>query len=343
MKQSLTILILLLLTNAHAQEYHESVFPDLNGTSLKNALKNKYRPSRTLSYRSAREKMYREIDRKSGKLTCIYTGFSISVSSNASTGEVFNKGINCEHSWPQSKGASGQARSDMHHLFPTRIDVNSARGSLPFAEIDDNKTDRWYRGSTNTSRKPTSDIDSYSEVDSGREFEPREDIKGDVARAAFYFKTMYSTADQSFFNKEVDDLCDWHLKDPVDKKEWERNIKIAKYQQGKKNPFVLDCSLARVYCDNETKDCYSNVVSVGEKEKQKVALKPNPTHDFINLEVDERGVASIKSTSGAELMVRFIEAGSNNIDVSSLPKGMYIISIKNDSGKIFHNKKFIKL
>jgi hypothetical protein len=53
----------------------------------------------------------------------------------------------------------------------------------------------WLRGTTRLTTIPTSNIDEYSE-DTNSQFEPREDHKGNLARAAFYFYTMH--ANESF-------------------------------------------------------------------------------------------------------------------------------------------------
>ena len=101
-----------------------------------------------------------------------------------------SSGINTEHTFPQSKGArNGNARSDMHHLFPARAGVNEARSNYPFGEIKDSRTDRWYYKAITKRSIPTVGIDEYSESIRGL-FEPREDHKGNVARAMFYFYTI---------------------------------------------------------------------------------------------------------------------------------------------------------
>jgi endonuclease I len=163
---------------------------------------------------------------------------------------AYNNGIDTEHTWPQSKGAMGQARSDMHHLYPTRREVNSSRGSDPFAEIPDAETDRWFRKNQMLTSIPTSNIDEYSEKDDiASLFESREDHKGNVARAMFYFYTMYkqeaNSADPTFFPLQKDILYDWHRTDPVDSLESARTSLIATYQEGIKNPFIIDSSLVR--------------------------------------------------------------------------------------------------
>jgi hypothetical protein len=144
--------------------------------------------------------------------------------------------------------ANEPQRSDMHHLFPTKDNVNSSRGNDPFAEIPDANTDVWYRLTESRSSIPTNYIDEYSEKenDSPQCFEPREDHKGNVARAMFYFYAIYqSVANEDFWNLQKATLLAWHYLDPVDLTEYNRTWKIAGYQDNKPNPFVLDSTLAR--------------------------------------------------------------------------------------------------
>ena len=52
--------------------------------------------------------------------------------------EAVNQGINCEHTWPQSMGANQEPqKSDLHHLYPCKSNVNSSRGNHPYSEIID--------------------------------------------------------------------------------------------------------------------------------------------------------------------------------------------------------------
>lgn len=245
----------------------QTILPELSGQALLDGLRTAYRPASVLTYGQARDLLYGEIDRVNDSLYCVYTGLGISMTPGADpSSDAFAKGINTEHTYPRSKGAdNGFPESDMHHLFPTRIEVNGDRGSLPFGDIPDNQTDRWYFRSQERTSPPAASVrDQYSEILTNGRFEPREDHKGNVARAVFYFYTVYGNearaADPNFFDAQVDDLCQWHRNDPVDLKELERTQAIAVHQDGKVNPFVVDCALLqRTYCpDLGPTDCVSN-------------------------------------------------------------------------------------
>lgn len=241
-------LVLLLSAVTFAQPEQTVIAPDLTGQELHDFIINEYKTSNTLGYDYGRDIMYGEIDLLPGdSLRGVYSGFTIylNLDYDPST-DAYNKGINAEHTWPQSMGAGDEPqKSDLHHLFPAKDNVNSARGNRPFREIPDNETDTWYWKTISTSSIPTSHIDEYSEVGNGV-FEPREDHKGNAARAVFYFYAMYTgPANDNFFDIQKDVLLDWSYLDPVDQIEYDRTYAIADYQDNKPNPFVLDSTLAR--------------------------------------------------------------------------------------------------
>ncbi len=227
----------------------QTIFPGLYGQQLIDSLVAHYKPATVLSYDEARDTLFGVIYNHNDSVTAVYTGYTIYLDPAQDPSDAaYAQDINTEHTWPQSKGATGMARSDMHHLCPSRTNVNSDRGNDPFAEIIDTETDRWYRLDEIRSTIPTQHIDEYSEKDfDASRFEPREDHKGNVARAMFYFYTMYKdqadAADPNFFPLQKNILRSWHHLDPADSLEIRRTNLIANYQDGKPNPFVLDSTL----------------------------------------------------------------------------------------------------
>ena len=148
-------------------------------------------------------------------------------------------GWNREHLWPQSRGAERKpVRSDLHHLRPTDATVNSRRGNLDF----DN-------GGSPEGEAPA----TFRDRDS---FEPRDEIKGDVARSMFYVDVRYegtgSEPDLVLVDARtgrgttVGDLCtllEWHQNDPPDDEERRVNERIEEIQ-GNRNLFVDQPELA---------------------------------------------------------------------------------------------------
>ena len=235
----------------------ETLFPGIFGDELKQLIINNYKTSSTLGYNNARDIMYSEIDIKSGnQLTGVYSGYTITLdlSQDPST-NAYEQGINCEHSWPQSLGAGSEPmKSDMHHLFPTKSNVNSSRGNDPFDEVVDGLADKWYRNDYYIQNIPSEFINEYAEKynpanQSDERFEPREEQKGNTARAMVYFYTMYpQEADNSFWNIQKEVLLNWNHIDYPDDEEISRTWEIASHQQNKPNPFVVDPTLFdRIY------------------------------------------------------------------------------------------------
>ena len=54
-------------------------------------------------------------------------------------------------------------KSDLHHLYPCKSNVNSSRGNHPYSEIIDTETDTWYRNDYSQSTVPNEFIDEYAE------------------------------------------------------------------------------------------------------------------------------------------------------------------------------------
>lgn len=220
------------------------------GSVLIDFLQDNYSVSNPRGYSGIRQEMYRlnGIDNNNGTVVGIYTGYTVT-GVNGTPNESATS-INTEHSWPQGKFDSHEPmRGDAHHLFPSYNRANSARGNNPFAEINDNTTDKWWIDNGYETSIPSANvIDNYSESTISA-FEPRESVKGNIARAIFYMWTIYQdrsefSDDESFFEGMKETLFTWHMNDPVDQAEWDRSLAIEGVQ-GNINPFVQDSSLVR--------------------------------------------------------------------------------------------------
>jgi len=365
--QKLIFLFLLFLTvELSAQFDHQAVFPDLEGMQLLQQLKGSYKPNTVLDFGEAKDVMYAEIYAINDSVSCVYSDHTLYLDPGADPSQYLylngtTNGINAEHNYPRSKGAdNGNAKSDMYNLFPSRVQINSDRANLPFGEIPDHNTDFWYYLDDRISNIPADLIDSYSEQNENY-FEPREDHKGNVARAIFYFVTMYDqevqSADPNYFEGMRNTLCDWHYYDPVDSLEWYRNSLIASYQSGKQNPFTLDCSLAgRSYCDFINDECITVDTEEAIFEERDFNVKgifPNPAVDKISIECHKDFYASkirvldmlgnTQKLFDFKELNRFRSAQSNyEIEIEFLPPGCYIVVIEEEKkGRISVSEKFI--
>jgi endonuclease I len=291
--KSHSIIFVIFILSLSSQQGNSQLFPGLIGESLVDALRDAYTPGHLLNDTQVKDTLYAKIFIEGDSVRCIYSGLARYLPSGVDPSQwLYGTGIevgsiNLEHSWPQSKGAGEgtNGNMDMHHLFPSRSDINSDRGDFPYSDINDNQTQRWYYLHNEMSGKPTSNINAYSEFLAGT-FEPRESVKGDIARALFYFWSIYREdameADPSFFESQMAYLCQWHEQDPVDDFEAIRNQKIAAYQDGKLNPFIVDCSLVkRAYC-NDLSEC--EIVSLQEQQSKNSAIYFDHSHQQFFIE-----------------------------------------------------------
>ncbi|WP_125778301.1 endonuclease [Antribacter gilvus] len=162
-----------------------------------------------------------------------YSGTSISKTLNGGDPDDWNR----EHTWAQSHGSFGTATgpgTDLHHLRPTDVTVNSTRSNKDF----DNGGSAVYQCA-----------DCFTDSNS---FEPADAYKGDVARMLMYMAVRYE-GDDGWPNLELNDsttngsvplhgrisvLLAWHAADPVSAAERRRNEVIYTDWQGNRNPFI---------------------------------------------------------------------------------------------------------
>ena len=314
MKKILGIFFVLFSIGLYAQDPPP---PDgLSGNDLRVWLKANWYDSwhSSLGYNSARQEMYSDIDNEGGKVYCVYTGFNQDAQFT-----TFLDPINAEHTIPQSFFNSNEPmKSDIHHLYPTHMNVNSDRGNLPFNEVIDSSTDNWYVGNasgiTNTTGIPSSNIEDYSERDVNLNFEPREDHKGDVARAIFYFYTMYPTqagtisslGDPSVFHQ-------WHLADLPDAKEVTRNNK-TQGAQGNYNPYISMPELVS--------QAWGFPSGLDDVMDGLIQIYPNPSSDVLFVKGALPGASfEILDIAGRSVL----RTSENSIDVKTLKIGFYLL------------------
>lgn len=163
----------------------------------------------------------------------VYSGRSQSKATNGGGANDWNR----EHVWAKSHGDFGTATgpgTDLHHLRPEDVTVNSTRGNKDFD-----------KGGSPVGEAPGSLTDSDS-------FEPRDAVKGDVARMLLYMAVRYEGGD-GFANLEMNDkvnngtapahgrislLKQWNQQDPPDAFEQRRNQIIFDTYQHNRNPFI---------------------------------------------------------------------------------------------------------
>jgi len=164
----------------------------------------------------------------SGNVIEIYTGLSVAAIETR------------EHVWAQSHGdfnTSDTPGRDIHNLKPCSSSMNSSRGNKDFDDVV---------GGTHA---------GYNNYYNTNAWEPRDAVKGDVARIIFYMSVRYegddgeidlevvngvdtdNTVEGYGEHGDLESLLQWNIEDPVDEFEINRN-NVIYLNQGNRNPFI---------------------------------------------------------------------------------------------------------
>ncbi|XAL98607.1 endonuclease [Phycisphaeraceae bacterium D3-23] len=222
---------------ADTSAYYDAIDPGADAQTLRAQLHERVAGHTTLHYRELWEALaYTDADpQRDGAVVLFYTGWSRPAEAHGGRPEQWNR----EHVWAKSRGQFGTAPpagTDLHHVRPTDVSVNQARANLAFDVGGDLYIDA--DGATECRY----DHDSW---------EPRDAVKGDVARMLFYMAVRYESSvmdmeladaalpqdDRRPLHGVLATLLDWHDADPPDDFERRRNDRVYELQ-GNRNPFI---------------------------------------------------------------------------------------------------------
>lgn len=146
--------------------------------------------------------------------------------------------------------------TDLHHIRPSDCNINIARSNRYFGAC----------GIAAPSSECTSPAHIEAPADTSRDTEtflPPADRRGDIARAILYMDLRYDSDESTTEDLVVSDcpeddvnghsmgylsqLLQWHMDDPPDEAERERNNKACESWQGNRNPFIDHPDLASIY------------------------------------------------------------------------------------------------
>src|SRR5690554_2681151 len=218
----------------------------LNGMKLKSALNTIIDDHIQFPYTSSNTDVWdilNETDKDTidpSKVILLYTGWTVDATQEYSSGRGWTR----EHIWAKSRGDFGTTLgpgTDVHALRPCDVSVNTARSN------------RWFGCGEYEYIDSDGATGSYTSSSSWV-WEPRDIVKGDVARMIFYMATRYEGENGELDLFMIDSiprdnrtkapvhgrlsvLLQWHEEDPVD--DWERNRNEVIYSyQGNRNPFI---------------------------------------------------------------------------------------------------------
>ncbi len=161
-------------------------------------------------------------------------------------------GCNIEHSFAKSwwGGSKNDAYKDCYHLNPSNSTANSSRSNYPLGVPTKDLKDPSVTGSLRVGK-------ATYEGETFWVFEPKDEYKGDFARAYFYMATCYgdeltwrldnkdvgskyamrNDSYLEFRDWEIDVLLKWHRQDTVSQKERKRMDAVSDFQHNR-NPFI---------------------------------------------------------------------------------------------------------
>lgn len=240
----------------------------------------------------------------SGKAICIYSG-------RALESGAWNK----EHVWAKSHGfpqESYEPYCDAHHLRPSTTSINSTRSNKDFGEV------------------PNATPDAYGNKTNNVLFEPRDEVKGDIARMMFYMETRYgsntkynlklvnsqttSASDLNGRFGNLETLIKWHYEDPVSKEEIYRNNVIFDNYQHNRNPYIDHPE----YVDYVYPSKYAGTTKPVEPSKP--TPDPTPSEPDSSLKLDDYNFKKIESLSDISEGIYLI-GGDTNYMVSDFMTG----------------------
>ena len=300
----------------------------LVGNSLKVGLNNIIKDHTEFAYTSSSTDVWdilKQTDKDpndSTKVILFYTGWSVDAAQEWNSGSGWSR----EHIWSKSRGDFGSKRgpgTDAHHLRPADPSVNSA------------KNNRWF----DTCSNPYLDNGNYTGCFTSLTnwvWQPRDEVKGDVARMLFYMATRYegtngepdlelidylpadnNTSDPIY--AKLNTLIQWHYEDSVDDWERKRNDIIYYDFQNNRNPFIDHPEYVSLIWD-------INVGISKEESSYSFNIYPNPTNNLIRIEI-----MNYNGSIEAELYDFFgklLETTSNtNISLADYPSGVYSLKI----------------
>ncbi len=342
MRKGLLFIGILTACGAAAQvsPYYQSAL-GLGDDSLKAELHNIIDGHTTYPYSSSSTDvwdMLKETDKDTNNadnVILLYSGRSVDGDQEYNNGAGWNR----EHVWAKSRGNFGNSQgpgTDAHHLRPCDISVNSTRNNRNFDDCV-SCVDVIDEGQNTGSR-----------YDNGVwTFEPRDAVKGDVARMIFYMAVRYegdgsepdleltdalqAQGSQQPLHAVLSTLLEWHRSDTVDAFEANRNEVIFGFQ-GNRNPFIDYPELAEHLWGLLQGAAWTGPSTIGLEDTKAVELKvyPNPTSRQIQW--DEKVEKAELFDLQGRLVASNRKAEGISLESTSVGTGTYLLVLHRVAG-----------
>lgn len=345
--------------------YHPA--QNLNGQALKSALHEIIKGHQEYPYTSTSTDVWdilKQTDKDPtdpSKVIGLYSGFKMDAAEEYANAQGWSR----EHVWAQSRGDFNTddkgPGTDVHHIRAEDVSTNSARNNRNFNNCSTPYTDQAgkYNG-------PTPSFTSSTEYS----WQPRAEMKGDVARMLFYVATRYegqngeldlelteelqSESAKAPLHAKLSVLLIWHQEDPVSAEEINRNNIVFQYQ-GNRNPFIDHPEFAdRIWGDQESPcaglspniSINTNLLDLGYVDIDETVVKV-ASYTFSSIDVLEVEIApppffeiSLEANYDREQVVRYgdslkLYANQNQ----AIQHQIYVFFVPNlDSAAIYHGQ-----
>ncbi|TXI83175.1 MAG: choice-of-anchor D domain-containing protein [Crocinitomicaceae bacterium] len=255
-------------------------------------------------------------------ITCVYSGENkIYIEPFDFTATGYSREHTYCHSWmPTNPATQLPEYKDYHHLFPTNQDeVNALRSNYPLGEVV--TVQQAYLG-----------CKFGQDANGNTVFEPRDEHKGDAARAMMYETICYTTVSGNTWALPAEQnqaiLKQWHFNDLPDSWEISRNDYVDSLQNNR-NPFVDSVDfVCYVNFSNMTYEPNGCQASIEELLNTNFIVYPNPAKDVLNLHVDATTISSyeIVDVQGRVVLSSNVsDLVLVKLNIASLNAGTYIV------------------
>jgi endonuclease I len=358
MKKITTLLLLNIAitfsqNGAPANPYYNGFNWTLTGTNLKNALATKITNTHT------RQLVYSQTDNALAILdldpadathtnVLLVYGFSNNLCPEAS---IDDKDHRRRDSSMQDDGSSNPCLYNREHTYPKALGVPDLGTIGPGADLHhlraadkkrnaDRDNDKYFNGSGNS-------------FESGSNWYPGDEWKGDIARMMMYMYLRYGdqclpinvgvgnpvTSDANM----IDLFLQWNADDPVSQFEDNRNTYLGNasntYGQGNRNPFIDNPYLATVIwggpvAQNRWPNIFLETSTFNLANA--ISIYPNPSSNIVNISaditLDEIDIITINGQVLEQIKNPSFE--NNNYPISNLPKGFYFLKLSSGSNSV---------
>jgi hypothetical protein len=328
-----------------------SLYSGINtsNTTFVNDLHSLINPHTSIFYGNYEETMIRYFvgrDTSAGQrvVTCVYSGLQYIYSEPFDWSVLSREHTYC-HAWMPTNPADNPEKpeyNDQHHLFPAEFEnANQVRLDYPLGEVvTPSATYLGCKFGLNANGKVV--------------FEPRDEHKGDAARALFYMATCYNGVSGNNWGlpntstryQDQNVLRKWHYEDLPSAYEKARN-EFLDSLQGNRNPFVDHPEYAcyinfqtMQYIAGAAEPCSNTNVGIETPVLNEMMVLPNPSAGLFTVVLETKSAdiqLAVLDIAGKVVHNQFIAGGINQtigtLDLQNLANGIYILQATSNGNK----------